>query len=109
LKKLRKSTLELPFGGVLPKGYYMETQEWHLSKSIPATFVLAIIGQTVALVWFVSALNSDIENNSRDIVRHEIRLIALENIVQSQAVTMGRMDENIKAIRIAIEKMSNRD
>ena len=87
----------------------METQEWHLSKSIPATCVLAIIGQTIALVWFVSALNSDIESNSRDIVRHEIRLIALENIVQSQAVTMGRMDENIKAIRIAVEKMSDRD
>ena len=81
-------------------------QEWHLSKSIPATFVLAIIGQTIALVWFVSALNSDIQTNAREIVRHENRLIALENIVQSQAVTMARMDENIKAIRVAVEKMS---
>jgi|TARA_B110000238_G_scaffold190783_1_gene224321 hypothetical protein len=83
-------------------------QEWHLSKSIPATFVLAIIGQTIALVWFVSALNSDIQTNAREIVRHENRLIALENIVQSQAVTMARMDENIKAIRVAVEKMSMR-
>ena len=87
----------------------MESQEWHLSKSIPATFILAILGQTVALVWFVSALNSDIESNSRDIVRHEVRLIALENIVQSQAVTMARMDENIKAIRMVVEKMSDRE
>ena len=84
----------------------MEPVEWHLSKSVPATFVLAIIGQTVALVWFVSALNSDIQTNAREIVRHENRLIALENIVQSQAVTMARMDENIKAIRVAVEKMS---
>ena len=83
-------------------------QEWHLSKSIPATFVLAIIGQTIALVWFVSALNSDIQTNAREIVRHENRLIALENIVQSQAVMMARMDENIKAIRVAIEKISMR-
>jgi len=28
--------------------------------------------------------------------------------VQSQAVTMARMDENIKAIRVAVEKMSMR-
>ena len=82
--------------------------EWHLSKSIPATFILAIVGQTIALVWFVSALNSDIQTNAREIVRHENRLIALENIVQSQAVTMARMDENIKAIRVAVENMSMR-
>jgi len=86
----------------------MAQEDWHLSKSIPATFVLAIIGQTIALVWFVSALNSDIQTNAREIVRHENRLIALENIVQSQAVTMARMDENIKAIRVAVEKMSMR-
>ena len=82
----------------------MTDQPWHLNKSIPLTFILAIIGQTVALVWFVSSLNSDIQSNTREIVRHETRLIALEGIVQVQAVTMGRMDENIKAIRQMMER-----
>lgn len=82
----------------------MKDQPWHLNKSIPLTFILAIIGQTVALVWFVASLNSDIETNTREIVRHETRLIALEGIVQVQAVTMGRMDENIKAIRQMMER-----
>ena len=82
----------------------MKDQPWHLNKSIPLTFIMAIIGQTVALVWFVSSLNSDIQSNTREIVRHETRLIALEGIVQVQAVTMGRMDENIKAIRQMMER-----
>jgi len=82
----------------------MKDQPWHLNKSIPLTFIMAIIGQTVALVWFVSSLNSDIQTNTREIVRHETRLIALEGIVQVQAVTMGRMDENIKAIRQMMER-----
>ena len=82
----------------------MTHQPWHLNKSIPLTFILAIIGQTVALVWFVASLNSDIQTNTREIVRHETRLIALEGIVQVQAVTMGRMDENIKAIRQMMER-----
>ena len=82
----------------------MKEQPWHLNKSIPLTFILAIIGQTVALVCFVASLNSDIETNTREIVRHETRLIALEGIVQVQAVTMGRMDENIKAIRQMMER-----
>ena len=81
----------------------MKTQEWHLSKSIPLTFVLAILGQTVALVWFVSSLNSSIESNTRDLMRHEARINALEKVVQQQAVTMGRIDENIKSIRMLME------
>jgi hypothetical protein len=77
--------------------------QWHLSKSIPLTFVLAILGQTVALVWFVSSLNSAIESNTRDLMRHEARLNTLEKVVQQQAVTMGRIDENIKSIRLMME------
>ena len=78
-------------------------QQWHLSKSIPLTFVLAILGQTVALVWFVSSLNSAIDSNTRDLMRHEARLNTLEQVVQQQAVTMGRIDENIKSIRLMME------
>jgi len=81
----------------------MTQDSWYLSKSIPLTFVLAIIGQTIALVWFVADLNNDIQTNTREIVRHETRLIALENIVQTQAITMARIDENIKSIRDMME------
>ena len=81
----------------------MKQDSWHLPKSIPLTFVLAIVGQTIALVWFVADLNNDIQTNTREIVRHETRLIALENIVQTQAVTMARIDENIKSIREMME------
>ena len=80
-----------------------EDTQWHLSKSIPLTFVLAILAQTVALVWFVSSLNSAIESNTRDLMRHEARINTLEQVVQQQAVTMGRIDENIKSIRLMME------
>lgn len=79
---------------------------WHLSKSVPLTFIMAIVAQTIALVWFVASLNSGIQVNTRELVRHETRIQNLEISVQNQAVTMGRMDENIKAIRQAVEKMA---
>lgn len=79
-------------------------KDWHLNKSIPLSFIIAILGQTVALVWFVASLNSDIQTNTRELVRHETRLIALEVSVQAQAVAMGRIDENIKAIKTMMEK-----
>ena len=87
----------------------MTDNSWHLSKSVPISFILAIVGQTVALVWYVSSLDNNIENNQRELIRHETRIEALEKVVQSQAVTLGRMDENIKAIRDSVEKMAGRD
>ena len=81
-----------------------DSDAWHLSKSVPVTFILAILFQTIALVWYVSSLDNAIENNTRDLMRQEVRLEALEDIVQTQALTMVRMDENIKAIRDMMEQ-----
>ena len=78
--------------------------QWHLSKSVPITFILAIIAQTIALIWFVASLRNDVDNNQAQILRHEIRLETVENIVQNQAVMLARIDENLKAIRDAVER-----
>ena len=78
---------------------------WHLSKSVPISFILAIVMQTIALVWYVSSLDSNVENNTREIARHELRLMELEKLTQSQAVMLGRIDENINSIRKSVEAM----
>ena len=80
-------------------------QEWHISKSIPATFVLAIVVQTIGLVWYMSSLDANVTSNAREIARHEIRINEIEKTAQLQAVMLGRIDENIKAIRDAVDKM----
>lgn len=85
----------------------METS-WHLSKSVPVTLVLAIVAQTLALVWYISSLDSAVKANARDLIRNETRIESLESVVQTQAVTLGRMDENIKAIRDSVEKMASK-
>lgn len=82
-----------------------QEEAWHLSKSIPLTLVLAIICQTIALIWFVASMRNDIDAAQKDLVRHDTRISALEDTVQAQAVTMGRIDENIKAIREAVDAM----
>lgn len=82
-------------------------ESWHLSKSVPLTLIFAIACQTVALIWFVAQMSSDVEETKRDLIRLETRTNSLENVVQSQAVTLGRMDENIKSIREAVERMAN--
>lgn len=83
-------------------------ESWHLSKSIPLTLIFAIACQTVALIWFVASMRSDIDIASKELIRQDTRITALEEVVQNQAVTMARMDENIKAIRSAVESLAQR-
>lgn len=85
-----------------------QEESWHLSKSVPLTLIFAIICQTITLIWFVASLRNDVDANSKELVRQDTRITSLEAIVQDQAVTMARIDENIKAIRSAVETMSTR-
>ena len=79
--------------------------EWHLSKGVPMTLIMAVVIQTFGVVWFVSNLESNVNTNVRDIARHEIRIAKLEETQQQMAILNARIDENIKAIRIMMEKM----
>ena len=78
-------------------------QEWHLSKSVPLTFVVAIFIQTASLVWYVSSMDNTIRNNEKELLRQDVRIQSLEGVVQTQALTLARIDENIKSIRTMME------
>jgi septal ring factor EnvC (AmiA/AmiB activator) len=87
----------------------MDTNDsWHLSKSVPLGLIIGLITQGAAIVWTVSMMMSDIESNRKDIAENQLRVSRLETSVQNQAVSMARIDENIKAIRTAVEKMSDK-
>ena len=82
---------------------------WHIAKSVPATLLLGLITQAGAIVWTVSMMMADIQENQTDIVEFGQRISKVEQMVQSQAVSMARIDVNIEHIRTSVEKMANRD
>ena len=82
----------------------MSDEPWHLNKSIPITFLFAILLQTVALIWFVATLRNDVDNNRANILRNEVKVESLSVLVQDQSILLARIDENLKVIRNAIEK-----
>lgn len=84
------------------------TENWHLSKSVPVTVLVTIVMQSLGLVWYVSTLDASVSTNAREIARHEVRIIEIEKTSQLQAVMLGRIDENIKAIRMVIESRSDK-
>jgi hypothetical protein len=85
----------------------MANESWHLSKAIPISFILAIIVQTMSLVVFITMLSGDVAQNTKDIKANSDRDAILGRTVQSQEVTLGRIDENIKAIKEFLENASN--
>ena len=84
-----------------------DEDNWHLSRSVPITLIFGLIAQAGAIVWTVSMMMSDIERNSEEIMRLQSRMAIVEDATQRQAVSMARIDENIKAIRQSVEKMAN--
>ncbi len=85
----------------------MSSDNWHLSKSVPITLIFGLLVQGAAIVWTVSMMMSDIENNREEIITLEKRIGRIEVSVQNQAISLARIDENIKAIRSSVEKMAN--
>lgn len=86
-----------------------QNDNWHLSKSVPITFLFGLIVQAVAIVYSFSMTIANVEANREDLTRLEIRVNTIEDNIQTLAVSMARMDENIKAIRGAVEKMASRN
>jgi len=87
----------------------MSEDSWHLSKSVPITLIFGLLVQGAAIVWTVSMMMSDIENNREEITVLEKRIGRIEVSVQNQAISLARIDENIKAIRSSVEKMADRN
>ena len=85
-----------------------QEESWHLSKSVPITLIFGLITQGAAIVWTVSMMLGDIDRNTTNIKEMELRVTKIEEMVHDQAVSMARIDENIKAIRSAVEKMAAR-
>jgi len=82
---------------------------WHIAKSVPATLLLGLITQAGAIVWTVSMMMADIESNREDLIELQARVQATERSTQQQAISMARIDENIKAIRDTIEHMARKN
>ena len=87
----------------------MSEDSWHLSKSVPITLIFGLLVQGAAIVWTVSMMMSNIEANRDDIMSLQQRMARIETSVHEQAVSLARIDENIKAIRSSVEKMADRN
>lgn len=77
-----------------------------IKTSIPLTVLVGLGVQAVAIIWSASMMYSDIQANANEIAKISVRTLALEKSVQGQAVSLARIDENIKAIRKSVDSIA---
>jgi len=82
----------------------MANENWHLSKTIPISFLVGIVAQTFILGWLIADAQNTIEMNTNNIMRNTKDIEVLENRVNDHAVMLGRIDENLKYLREYIEQ-----
>ena len=72
--------------------------------NISVGLIVGLLTQGAAIVWTVSMMMSDIEDNRDDILANQANIQRLNLAVQTQAISNARIDENIKAIRDIMER-----
>ena len=72
--------------------------------NISLGLILGLLTQGAAIVWTVSMMMSDIEDNRDEILENQANIQRLNLAVQTQAISNARIDENIKAIRDIMER-----
>ncbi len=56
--------------------------QWHLSKSIPISFLVVIVLQTFSAVWWAATINQKVNENSNEDVKQWVRIEKNEEILQ---------------------------
>ena len=84
----------------------MTKENWSVNKNVPLSVLVGVGAYTITAIWFFADLENSVVSNKERIIRDEARIEILETLVQTQAVSMARIDENIKAIRSMAEHWS---
>lgn len=63
---------------------------------IPFSTIVIVLVQLVAMVAFATNLSADIDKTEAEVVRHDTRIANIESQMQTQQVTLARIDENLK-------------
>jgi TolA-binding protein len=84
----------------------MSDTSWHLDKRVPISLILALLVQTAGMVWWAASLSGRVDVNSRDIRTTQSEMSVLRNSAQTQAVQLGRIEEQISGLRGDISRLT---
>lgn len=76
----------------------MSDNQWHLSKSVNISVILALVVYGITAIFFIAGLRGDVERNTVNIEKHDTRLELVEKATNRQAVSLGRIETSLANI-----------
>lgn len=83
----------------------MSDTGWHLDKRVPVSIILVLILQFAGGAWLASQMRGDIDRTIGDVKRLESQVEVMRGASQTQAVQLGRIEENVAAMRNEIVRL----
>jgi Tfp pilus assembly protein PilO len=84
----------------------MATEEgWHLDKRVPVSIIVVLFAQLAGGIWMFATMNSQIQKNTADIARVERSVDLITSTSQTQAIQLGRIEEQVAGLRADIQRL----
>jgi sensor domain CHASE-containing protein len=83
----------------------MSDAGWHLDKRVPVSIIGVLFAQLVGGIWMAAQMNGDIKRNASDIARVERSVEIITNASQTQAIQLGRIEEQVSGLRGDIHRV----
>jgi phosphopantetheine adenylyltransferase len=80
-------------------------QGWHLDKRVPVSIIAVLLFQFIAAIVLVVEMRSDINGHAKDIQRLDAVVTGISTASNAQAIQLGRIEENIGALRVDIQRL----
>lgn len=81
------------------------TDQWHLDKKVPIAILLALFLQFGGWVWWAASLNGRVTATENAITQLDTRTETLRGAAQTQAIQLGRIEEQIGGLRQDIGRL----
>lgn len=81
-------------------------KEWHLTKGVTLTLILALVVYGIVLVWYASQMDSTMNQYGRDIDTLFSNQREAAANANAQAVALGRIEENTRGLGQQLETVN---
>lgn len=85
----------------------IDGQGWHLDKRVPVSIIIVLIVQIAGGAWLASEMRGDINRNAQDVRRITSQAEVMRSTASSQAVQLGRIEENTNAMRGEVSRLTD--
>lgn len=78
---------------------------WHLDKRVPVAIIFALLVQSAGVIWWASNMASRQSVLEGRVAVHEMQINAMRDSAALAAVSLGRIEENVDALRNDVERV----